>query len=76
MFKLIKFILVVQTPYDRVFRRVRNTMSGMINAALEARIRAALDNMSRRAVQELDESSSRLGLLEDRVVELEDSRES
>ena len=67
---------MVQTPYDRVFRRVRNTMTGMMNAALEARIRTALDSMPRRAVRELDESTSRLGLLEDRVVELEDSRES
>ena len=51
-------------------------MTGMMNAALETRIRTALDAMSRNAVRELDESSSRLGLIEDRVVEIEDSRES
>ena len=51
-------------------------MAGMINAALEARIRAALDAMPRNEVRDLDESSSRLGMLDGRVVELEDSRES
>ena len=51
-------------------------MAGMMNAALEARIRTALDAMPRRTVQDLDESTSRLGLLDGRVVELADSRES
>ena len=57
----------MQTPVDRVFRRVRNTMAGHLNAALDDRITAALDRMTEAEIRSLDESNARLALLDDRI---------
>ena len=65
------FFLAVQTPEDRVFRRVRNTMAGMLNAALDRRVRSALGRLSEAELRQLDESTDRLGLVGDRVVQME-----
>ena len=53
-----------------MFQRVRNTMSGMLNAELNARIRSALGRLSEAEIRTLDESTSRIGLAEDRIVNL------
>ena len=67
---LIFNILEVRTPSDRVFQRVRNTMAGLLNAELNTRIRNALGRLSDEEIRVLDESTSRLGLAEDRIVNL------
>ena len=61
----------MQTPEDRVFRRVRNTMSALLNAQLDARIRRALDQMTEAEIRALDESTSRIGLAGERITEIE-----
>ena len=68
---VINFLLEVQTPEDRVFRRVRNTMSALVTAELDSRIRRALDRMSEAEIRAMDEGTSRIGLSGDRIIELE-----
>ena len=60
----------MRTPSDRVFTRVRNTMAGLLNAELNTRIHAALGRLSDEEIRVLDESTSRIGLSGDRIVNL------
>ena len=59
-----------QTPRERVRRRARNTMAGMVNSALDRRLNAAMDAMTDAEIRRLDNSASRLGMDGDRIIEL------
>jgi len=58
-----------QPPRERVRRRARNTMFGMLNAALEAYLTDAMNAMTDREIQRLDQSANRIGLAYGRIVE-------
>ena len=67
---LVIFILEFQTARDRVFRRVRNNLSGLMTANLDRRVNAALNRLSNAEIALFDESASRLSLANDRIVHL------
>ena len=69
-FSLTSFILVFQSPRERVRRRARNTMSGMLNAVLESYLTNAMNAMTDSEIQQLDQNSSRIGLSHGRIVEI------
>ena len=45
-------------------------MAGMVNSALDRRLKAAMDAMTDAEIQRLDDSASRLGMDGERIVEL------
>ena len=56
---LLIYLLVFQTPRERVRRRARYTMSGMLNAVLETYLTNAMNAMTDPEIQQLDQNSSR-----------------
>ena len=69
-FTFLIIFLDSQTPRERVRRRARNTMAGMVNSALNRRLATAMDAMTEAEIRRLDESSSRLGMDGNRIIEL------
>ena len=59
-----------QTPRERVRRRARNTMAGMVNSALDRRLTTAMEAMTEAEIRRLDNSTSRLGMDGNRIIEL------
>ena len=67
---LVIIILDSQTPRERVRRRARNTMAGMVNSALDRRLATAMEAMTDAEIRRLDDSTSRLGMDGNRIIEL------
>ena len=64
------FFLEFQTSRERVRRRARNTMGGILNAVLESYLTNAMNAMTDDEIRDLDQSASRLGLASGRVIEI------
>ena len=45
-------------------------MAGMVNSALDRRLATAMDAMTEAEIRRLDNSSSRLGMDDNRIIEL------